>query len=129
MGLIQVTAHTFRRSCTTEVFRGGANMYDVKEMLGHESLDTLEHCAKLTVTELMETHRTSLIPGSRTPANLIENRRNFSMNIGMMIERISIDPAICHGKPCIKGTRIMVDTVLGLLADGYDFNRIREGYP
>jgi len=44
-------------------------------------------------------------------------------------DRISIDPKICHGKPCIKGTRIMVDNILGLLAGGYDFARIREGYP
>ena len=47
----------------------------------------------------------------------------------IMNERISIDPNICHGKPCIKGTRIMVDNVLGLLSGGYDFERIREGYP
>lgn len=46
-----------------------------------------------------------------------------------MNERISIDPSVCHGKPCIKGTRIMVDNILGLLAGGYDFDRIREGYP
>lgn len=46
-----------------------------------------------------------------------------------MNKRIGIDPNICHGKPCIKGTRIMVDNVLGLLAGGYDFARIREGYP
>ena len=51
------------------------------------------------------------------------------MHMIEMIERISIDPAICHGKPCIKGTRIMVDNILGLLAGGYDFDRIREGYP
>ena len=54
---IQVTPHTFRRSCTTEMLRGGANMYHVKEMLGHESLDTLKHCARLTITDLKNTHR------------------------------------------------------------------------
>ncbi len=31
---VQVTPHTFRRSCTTELLRAGANMYHVKEMLG-----------------------------------------------------------------------------------------------
>jgi integrase/recombinase XerD len=51
-----VTAHTFRRSCTTELIRGGANMYHVKELLGHESLDTLKHYAKLTITDLKKTH-------------------------------------------------------------------------
>lgn len=45
------------------------------------------------------------------------------------IDRISIDPNICHGKPCIKGTRIMVASILSQLAGGYDFERIRQGYP
>ena len=33
-------------------------------------------------------------------------------------ERISVDPAICHGKACIKGTRVMVTVVLDNLANG-----------
>ena len=53
---IVVTAHTFRRSCTTELLRSGANMYHVKELLGHENLDTLKHYAKLTITDLKATH-------------------------------------------------------------------------
>ena len=54
---VHVTAHLFRRSCTTELLRGGAGMYHVKELLGHESLDTLKHYAKLTITDLKQTHR------------------------------------------------------------------------
>ena len=54
---IVVTAHTFRRSCTTELLRSGANMYHVKELLGHENLDTLKHYAKLTITDLKATHQ------------------------------------------------------------------------
>jgi site-specific recombinase XerD len=54
---VQVTPHTFRRSCTTEMLRAGANMYHVKEMLGHESLDTLKHYALLTIQDLKKTHR------------------------------------------------------------------------
>jgi site-specific recombinase XerD len=53
---INVTPHTFRRSCTTELLRSGANMYHVKELLGHESLDTLKHYARLTITDLKRTH-------------------------------------------------------------------------
>ena len=53
----QVSPHTFRRSCTTELIRGGANIYHVKELLGHESLDTLKHYAKLNIQDLKETHR------------------------------------------------------------------------
>ena len=51
-----VTPHTFRRSCATELLRGGANMYHVKELLGHESLDTLKHYAKLTILDLKKEH-------------------------------------------------------------------------
>jgi uncharacterized protein (DUF433 family) len=35
-----------------------------------------------------------------------------------MIERITMDPAICHGKPCIRGLRYPVETVLEWLAGG-----------
>ncbi len=51
-----ITSHTFRRSCTTELIRGDANMYHVKELLGHESLDTLKHYARLTIADLKKTH-------------------------------------------------------------------------
>lgn len=53
---VNVTPHTFRRSCTTELIRSGANLYHVKELLGHESLDTVRHYAKLTIADLKETH-------------------------------------------------------------------------
>ena len=52
-----VTPHTFRRSCTTELIRSGAGMYHVKELLGHESLETLKHYARLTITDLKKTHK------------------------------------------------------------------------
>jgi len=51
-----VTPHTLRRSCTTELLRGGAGMYHVKELLGHTSLDTLKHYARLTISDLRKTH-------------------------------------------------------------------------
>lgn len=41
-----------------------------------------------------------------------------------MYERISINPEICHGKPCIKGTRIMVWQILDLLANGLSPTKI-----
>ena len=47
-----------------------------------------------------------------------------------MFERISVDPTICGGKPCIKGTRIPVAMVLELLEDGLSFDEIlRDYYP
>lgn len=35
-----------------------------------------------------------------------------------LLKRISINPNICHGKPCVKGHRIMVQQILDLLATG-----------
>jgi uncharacterized protein (DUF433 family) len=51
------------------------------------------------------------------------------MVTGRTFGRISIDPSICHGKPCVAGTRIMVTTILSQLAGGYSFERIMSGYP
>lgn len=42
---------------------------------------------------------------------------------------ITVDPKVCHGKPCIRGTRIMVSNILSQLAGGYGFDQIKEGYP
>jgi uncharacterized protein (DUF433 family) len=44
-------------------------------------------------------------------------------------ERISIDPKVCHGKPCIKGTRIMVSIILDYLKSGEDAKAILKEYP
>jgi uncharacterized protein (DUF433 family) len=45
------------------------------------------------------------------------------------LDRISIDPAVCGGKPCIKGTRIWVSLVLDLLATGMSEAEVRAEYP
>jgi uncharacterized protein (DUF433 family) len=44
-------------------------------------------------------------------------------------ERISIDPAVCHGKACIRGTRIMVSVILDNIAAGVDDDAILASYP
>ena len=49
------------------------------------------------------------------------------MNIN--IEKISSDPKICSGKPCIKGTRIPVHIILDLLAAGESFEGVKKVYP
>ncbi len=46
-----------------------------------------------------------------------------------MSDRISINPNICHGKPTIKGTRVLVANILGALASGDSFEEILEDYP
>ena len=46
-----------------------------------------------------------------------------------MIDRISIDPKICHGQACIKGTRILVHLILHMLANGDTVDELLEEYP
>lgn len=46
-----------------------------------------------------------------------------------MEERVSVDPEICGGKPTIRGTRIMVKNILGMVAGGYTIERILDAYP
>jgi uncharacterized protein (DUF433 family) len=44
-------------------------------------------------------------------------------------DRISIDPAIHHGEPCIKGTRVPVSVIVGSVADGDTPERIIASWP
>jgi uncharacterized protein (DUF433 family) len=44
-------------------------------------------------------------------------------------ERITIDPDVCHGKPCIKGTRIWVSLIVDNLASGATEDEIIDAYP
>jgi uncharacterized protein (DUF433 family) len=44
-------------------------------------------------------------------------------------KQILIDPQVCHGKPCIKGTRIMVSVILDNLAEGLTLEEIVKEYP
>jgi uncharacterized protein (DUF433 family) len=44
-------------------------------------------------------------------------------------ERITINPQMCHGKPCIKGTRIMVSIILDYLKAGDSSQEILSQYP
>ncbi len=44
-------------------------------------------------------------------------------------DHITVDPEVCHGKACIKGTRVLVTTVLDNLAAGLDAEEIVRSYP
>ncbi|MBF0339015.1 MAG: DUF433 domain-containing protein [Nitrospirae bacterium] len=46
-----------------------------------------------------------------------------------MIKRVSINPNICHGQACIKGTRIPVHQVVRMLANGDSIEELLEQYP
>ena len=46
-----------------------------------------------------------------------------------LLGRISVDPKICFGKPCIRGHRIWVSLILDLLADGWSIGDVLNNYP
>ncbi len=46
-----------------------------------------------------------------------------------LLSRISVDPGICFGKPCIRGHRIWVSLVLDLLAGGMSVAEVAQDYP
>lgn len=46
-----------------------------------------------------------------------------------LLKRITIDPKICFGKPCIRGTRIWVSLILDLIANGMSIEEVLGEYP
>lgn len=75
--------------------------------------------------------RTSLreIPVGPPVLDSPSNRRNvIAMNFPQ-IDRITIDPTVMGGKPCIRGTRVTVGTIAGLVASGAPFTEILALYP
>ncbi len=61
-----------------------------------------------------------------------ENGRRFLRDQGgpssRLLERITIDPEVCHGKPCIRGMRYPVDMILTLLSAGMSDEEILSDY-
>lgn len=53
---------------------------------------------------------------------------NPSTDAQKLLERITIDPDICHGKPCIRGLRYPVDMILDLLSSGMTHQEILADY-
>ena len=46
-----------------------------------------------------------------------------------LFKRITIDPAVCHGKPCVKGSRVMVYQIVDYLANGDTPEDILKAFP
>lgn len=46
-----------------------------------------------------------------------------------LLARITIDPDVCHGKPCVRGLRYPVETLLELLSGGMTFDEVLADYP
>jgi uncharacterized protein (DUF433 family) len=49
--------------------------------------------------------------------------------MNQLLQRITINPDICFGKPCIKGTRIWVSLILDCLAEGMTEHELLKEYP
>jgi uncharacterized protein (DUF433 family) len=47
----------------------------------------------------------------------------------MKFERITVDPLVCSGKPCVRGLRFPVSRLLGLLASGETRETVLRAYP
>lgn len=45
-----------------------------------------------------------------------------------LLQRITVNPSICHGKPCIRGLRYPVETILELLSAGMSFDEVLSDY-
>jgi uncharacterized protein (DUF433 family) len=45
-----------------------------------------------------------------------------------LLARITIDPAVCHGKPCVRGLRYLVENLLELLSSGMTIDEILADY-
>jgi uncharacterized protein (DUF433 family) len=59
----------------------------------------------------------------------LEQKPNFGALNMDLHERISINPKVCHGEPCIKGTRIMVTNILAAIAEGLPMSEILQDFP
>ncbi len=46
-----------------------------------------------------------------------------------MFDRISIDPGVCHGQACIRGTRLPVHQIVSMLANGDTIESLLQAYP
>ena len=51
------------------------------------------------------------------------------MTTSELLKRITIDPKVCFGKPCIRGHRIWVSLILDLLSSGTSIDEILSDYP
>lgn len=54
---------------------------------------------------------------------------NLEFTMNPLLQSISIDPLVCFGKPCIRGTRIWVSLILDFLANGTTVDELLAEYP
>lgn len=49
--------------------------------------------------------------------------------VGNLLSRITHDPHVMGGRPCIRGMRVTVGTIIGLLASGHSIDDVLQAYP
>ena len=59
---------------------------------------------------------------------IIRSALVYHLDMNPLLARITIDPAVCHGKPCIRGLRYPVETLLELLSSGMTIDEILADY-
>ena len=74
---------------------------------------------------MQSSHPEILRSGSRSR----ESERNQWVKHMKQLDRITLDPAVMGGKPCVRGLRVTVGTVVGLLAVGRSREEILKAYP
>jgi len=52
----------------------------------------------------------------------------MDVSIDSLLTRITVDPAICHGKPCVRGLRYPVEVLLELLSSGMTYEEVLGDY-
>ena len=52
----------------------------------------------------------------------------YAISMDALLSRITIDPAVCHGKPCVRGLRYPVETLLELLSSDMTMDEILADY-
>jgi prevent-host-death family protein len=69
-------------------------------------------------------------PWTLEPARgLAEEGKGYATMESSLRDRITVDPAVCGGRPCIRGMRIRVSDVVGMLAAGEERKTILQDYP
>jgi uncharacterized protein (DUF433 family) len=71
--------------------------------------------------------RYTVIPGGYTGSG-IATAKGLAMR-RMTLDRIIVDPTVMGGKPCVRGTRVTVGTIVGLVSVGHDTDKILAAYP
>jgi uncharacterized protein (DUF433 family) len=56
-------------------------------------------------------------------------RHDVEVSSASYLERITVNPLVCHGKPTVRGLRMPVHTILELLSSGMAFDEVLEDYP